>query len=958
MFVFMTSQVPYTQWLQQTSRKRQSQSPPRSPAVDVDGRKEKDAEQEAASGTGSKDEKSARQEDGAASGGPDKDNSAANKDIDATDPPTPPVLDDVVLEDAEARKSEVATLPPEVEKEPPGVKKDEANDEKPADGEDPAAEKEEELPTPENESIAPADNSKPEDGDSPGPTQEEDAENPKQADAEDDTGAAREDAAGANAQEEEQEPPTASEEKANGKKESGEVGDESVLEKQELTLEDEELCPSPTMERRHSISQPEEKGVDQGTQVEPVVPSARLRNNLIMSNSPEHHPNPNKTGKSSPSASSPSRDVMKEPSAQEVVPIRRKQDNPASGDNQHRGANAAQGGNKSEKSPRGGTQTRFSDPSILDSQGLARLNIFRRNDWLEERRGASPSAETEVHDDKSPPAGAPGGRKMASASTGASPFGGHPRGGLPNFPGGSSYDAPLFPVSGQYPQASLGDLSTAAPSPSGDQLAQLRTCERFFRSIEVVENTTVYTEAISVEEDTSEARLEEFVRRRKIATGVAQQRLHGILAAWNDLCDQGQGMEDGLNQEEHASEAAPAVAFAEHGGYGDAEHNRWREPELKWRDEIEESFGSPKSMKSPSSNFMRNLVPSSRTVARLGAQNAEAALLGQQAAFAAVPRNVFSISSVGGGLGFNNNADGSPSPHAQFHIAAPGARSHFDDSFANTVGACGVRLAKHQIHWRAASEYIVACGRGGGQRQVGGSSSSTSLPLAQQQMGGGGFSVSHVDFEHSKHVLGANIDPASYCRSSTSRDRYNGGGEMMNSGGGLMNSTLHLTAPALPPARGGPETTTGVDPLFGGGSSGNNLQVLLFCVPPRLFASLHPGDLEEGFGSSSYTQALRVICEKCPELIFRAFGGGPGRNMDSIAGADGPYVLHLFHPSKGFAREEIAVNDLIPCIEGAPLCGVNRGGELWSYLLEKAVAKMLGGYDKLNGMGILKTFFY
>lgn len=46
---------------------------------------------------------------------------------------------------------------------------------------------------------------------------------------------------------------------------------------------------------------------------------------------------------------------------------------------------------------------------------------------------------------------------------------------------------------------------------------------------------------------------------------------------------------------------------------------------------------------------------------------------------------------------------------------------------------------------------------------------------------------------------------------------------------------------------------------------------------------------------------------------------------------------------------QVTIDDYIPCKGGKPLFTSPKGNEMWVLLLEKAFAKLVGGYNKLEG---------
>merc|ERR1719359_2084276 len=90
-----------------------------------------------------------------------------------------------------------------------------------------------------------------------------------------------------------------------------------------------------------------------------------------------------------------------------------------------------------------------------------------------------------------------------------------------------------------------------------------------------------------------------------------------------------------------------------------------------------------------------------------------------------------------------------------------------------------------------------------------------------------------------------------------------------------------------------------------------------------------------------------------PVLLLQCFPGqGPGLDPQ------GQYEVRLFDPDENFTEVSVPVNDLIPMMShmkrGAdadnwtPLYLRPYSNELFMLLLEKAVAKLLGGYEALE----------
>ena len=111
---------------------------------------------------------------------------------------------------------------------------------------------------------------------------------------------------------------------------------------------------------------------------------------------------------------------------------------------------------------------------------------------------------------------------------------------------------------------------------------------------------------------------------------------------------------------------------------------------------------------------------------------------------------------------------------------------------------------------------------------------------------------------------------------------------------------------------------------------------------PQLFENgVDPSDVAQGsLGDCWLLSAISVLAEKDGQIqqIF----------WESTRSHWGKYHLKLYSgQQKKFVT--VVVDDLIPCKEGAPLFTKPMGNEMWVLLLEKAFAKLLGSYGKLEG---------
>lgn len=87
-------------------------------------------------------------------------------------------------------------------------------------------------------------------------------------------------------------------------------------------------------------------------------------------------------------------------------------------------------------------------------------------------------------------------------------------------------------------------------------------------------------------------------------------------------------------------------------------------------------------------------------------------------------------------------------------------------------------------------------------------------------------------------------------------------------------------------------------------------------------------------GDEPFLSAVAILAER-PYLIRRLF-------LVSSYNELGIYRVRL---CKNGRWEEVTVDELIPCyVKGEPIFATSSGNELWVPILEKAYAKLHGGY--------------
>jgi len=96
---------------------------------------------------------------------------------------------------------------------------------------------------------------------------------------------------------------------------------------------------------------------------------------------------------------------------------------------------------------------------------------------------------------------------------------------------------------------------------------------------------------------------------------------------------------------------------------------------------------------------------------------------------------------------------------------------------------------------------------------------------------------------------------------------------------------------------------------------------------------------------AEFEKPIRDVFRKCCEAQFNI----PQKKCD------GPYELVLHDPYNKFKQQIVEINDQVPCYRGGrrlrwrPCFASTTALEIWPMLLEKGIAKMLGGFHKLAG---------
>ena len=112
--------------------------------------------------------------------------------------------------------------------------------------------------------------------------------------------------------------------------------------------------------------------------------------------------------------------------------------------------------------------------------------------------------------------------------------------------------------------------------------------------------------------------------------------------------------------------------------------------------------------------------------------------------------------------------------------------------------------------------------------------------------------------------------------------------------------------------------------------------------PTRLFSSISPDDIAQGaLGDCWLLAGLATLAER-PHLVQNCF-------LTRSFSPRGKYTLRLYD-SKAKRFRNVTIDDHIPIDDaGEPRFSKIKGNEMYPLLIEKAFAKMRGGYKKLDG---------
>jgi calpain-15 len=109
---------------------------------------------------------------------------------------------------------------------------------------------------------------------------------------------------------------------------------------------------------------------------------------------------------------------------------------------------------------------------------------------------------------------------------------------------------------------------------------------------------------------------------------------------------------------------------------------------------------------------------------------------------------------------------------------------------------------------------------------------------------------------------------------------------------------------------------------------------------PVIFSKIEPNDIRQGSLKDGWLLCAIACLAERPALVERLF-------VTKEYNQNGIYELRLF---KNGELRRVIVDDYFPCFpNGGPMFSRSNGNELWVLLLEKAYAKVHGGYKTLTG---------
>eukprot|EP00418_Pyrodinium_bahamense_P084585 CAMPEP_0179051566 /NCGR_PEP_ID=MMETSP0796-20121207/21311_1 /TAXON_ID=73915 /ORGANISM="Pyrodinium bahamense, Strain pbaha01" /LENGTH=615 /DNA_ID=CAMNT_0020748111 /DNA_START=67 /DNA_END=1914 /DNA_ORIENTATION=+ len=116
-----------------------------------------------------------------------------------------------------------------------------------------------------------------------------------------------------------------------------------------------------------------------------------------------------------------------------------------------------------------------------------------------------------------------------------------------------------------------------------------------------------------------------------------------------------------------------------------------------------------------------------------------------------------------------------------------------------------------------------------------------------------------------------------------------------------------------------------------------------------LFHTVEPSDLVQGHLGRCWLLAALAAVAEFPEIVEAAFP-----NRRETVPAIGRYIVKLYDVCRD-SWVELAVDEFVPCkkrewfeMHATPIFSNPIGHEVWALVLEKALAKMLGSYSKLQ----------